>query len=449
MQQLPAEIFERARDEAVEHLRALVRFDTTNPPGNERPAAKYVASVLAAEGIASEVFEPAPGRANLVARLAGSGAKQPLLLTSHLDVVPAEAARWAHEPFGGEVVDGCIWGRGTLDMKGLTAFQLATVIAVKRAGLSLERDIILLALADEEDGQALGSAWMVGNHPELIRAEFAFNEVGGFSTTVGKRRLYLVGMEEKGVCWLRLRARGETGHGAVPTQANAVARVARAVDALSRANLGSHVTPVTRAFLGNVAEAMGRPGSVIVRGLLRDSTRRAALGLMSRMRPEDTPAIRAMLRTTATPTGLSAGVSANVIPATAEATLDCRVLPGTSREAFLGRVRRVTGPDVEVEVISWGAPRSAPMESAAVEAMRTAVANGDTAGRVVPWLNVGYTDAGNLGKLGVTTYGFYPLPLPDGFPFGSLVHGDNERVPVASYQRGFGMFVDAVLGLAG
>lgn len=437
----------QACDDAVACLRALLRFDTTNPPGNERPAVGYIAGVLRQAGIEPRIFEPAPRRANLVARIAGDGTLPPLLLTSHLDTVPADGARWSHPPFAAHEADGFIWGRGAIDMKGMTAFELATLLALKRSGLRLRRDVIFLALADEEDGMTWGSRWMVEHQPDLISAEFALNEVGGFSAMVGRKRIYPVGVAEKGVCWLRLTAKGESGHGALPPSPNAVAVLTAAVDRLAKANLGSHVGPVSQAFIEQLAVVAGKPRSLLLRGLLNRATRETALRLISRLDREQGAAFRAMLHDTVTPTGLRAGDRPNVVPGTAEAILDGRVLPGTAREAFLARVRRVAGPGINVEVLTWGDPTETDINSTVLDAIRSVAARLDPGASVLPWLNAGFTDASQLSRLGIKTFGYYPLLLPPGTRFSTLFHGDDERVPVDGYRFGFRLFLETVLAL--
>ena len=204
------------KQEAVTHLQNLLRINTTNPPGNEIEAVKYLSGVLTKEAIPHQIFEPAPGRASLVARLKGNGSKRPLLLTSHLDVVPAEGKKWERAPFSGDLKDGFIWGRGALDMKQMTVMELMMLLTVKREGLPLSRDLIFAAVADEEAGCKWGSKWLVANKPELIDAEYALNEVGGFSLHIDRHVFYPIGVAEKGFCWFKVTAQGEPGHGSLP-----------------------------------------------------------------------------------------------------------------------------------------------------------------------------------------------------------------------------------------
>jgi acetylornithine deacetylase/succinyl-diaminopimelate desuccinylase-like protein len=233
-----------ARAEAIGFLKDLIRIDTTNPPGNERAAAEWIARLLDREGIPYQLLESEPGRASLVARLQGSGAKPPLLLNAHLDVVPADREHWTHDPFAAVEADGFVWGRGALDMKNMAAMSLETVLLLHREHVALDRDVIFAAVADEEAGSRHGSLFLAEKHPDLVRAAFVLGEVGGHSVTVGATRFYPVQISEKGICWFELTAKGEPGHGSMPHSNNAVVRLARAVAALGGTRLPQHTTPI-------------------------------------------------------------------------------------------------------------------------------------------------------------------------------------------------------------
>ncbi len=429
-------------DDALAHLQALLKLDTTNPPGNEKPAIDYIADRLREVGVEPTLFEPGPGRANLVARLKGDGSGPPLLLTSHVDVVPVEPEKWTRPPFSGEVADGFVWGRGAVDMKGMTAHELAIFRALARAGKDarLGRDVILLALADEENGMTYGSTWMVENEPDAIRAEYALNEVGGMNVDIGDRRLYPVQVAEKGMCWMRIRARGEPGHGSVPLDESAVTRVVAAVERL-RAPLGYRLTDAARAFLVAVAEALGYPKRVAIDLLQSRATAGLALGLLP---AEQRRHFRAMLNDTANPTGLRAGKKTNVIPSEAEATIDGRLLPGTTVEGFLAEVRRRLGPEIEVDVECRAEPTEVPLDTPLFRKIDEVVRRHDQDGRAVPWLTVGFTDGANLQRIGIRPLGFSPCRFPPDVPWGKLVHGHDERVPVEGYRFGTRMLYDVV-----
>ena len=257
---LTNEDLDRMADEVVRHLQALVRIDTSNPPGNERPAAEYIREVFENEGIEGKILESAPGRANIVARLKSeTGEGGPLLLMSHLDVVPADPSEWTHHPFGGEIADGFIWGRGTLDMKGLTAVEMVVMLELKRRGLRLRRDVVFAATADEEMGSTFGMKWLVDNHWELIQAEYAINEGGGVGLNLGDRMVFTCQIAEKGIAWLRLKAKGEPGHGSAPTGKNAVVELSRAVAKLGAAHLPRHRVEAAENFINELARLSSHP----------------------------------------------------------------------------------------------------------------------------------------------------------------------------------------------
>src|SRR5262252_6513568 len=254
----PVDFSEPTR-EAVEHLKRLIRIDTTNPPGNERLAVDYLAGVLDREGVSFDIVESLPGRASLVARIRGNGKKGPLLLNGHLDVVPADAEKWRHDPFAAVEHDGCIWGRGAIDMKNMVAMSLVVLLTLKRTGAALERDVIFAAVADEEAGSRHGARHLVEHRPDLVRAEYVLNEIGGYTLYFGDAVFYPVQVAEKGICWFELSAEGVAGHGSMPRPDNAVVRVARAVEALGRVRLPQHNTAVVETFLRRLAESAPFP----------------------------------------------------------------------------------------------------------------------------------------------------------------------------------------------
>ncbi|MFC1705440.1 M20/M25/M40 family metallo-hydrolase [Planctomycetota bacterium] len=432
-------------DRAVEILQALLRIDTRNPPGNERVAVDYVRGLLTAAGVQSEVFEPAPGRANLVARLKGDeSGGGPLLLSSHLDVVAVERDKWTRDPFGGEIADGCIWGRGAVDMKGLTAFEIETFLGLKRSGARLKRDVILLCLADEEAGMQHGSRFMVENEPDKIRAEYALNEVGGFTVHLGGKRLYPIGTAEKGYCWIEVKAEGEPGHASVPRPQNAVVHLTRAIARTASGSLSYRVHEAARGFIDAAATALGGAQGLLLRGLLHPVSVGSVLRILQLAEPAKASVFRAMLHQTITPTVLAAGEKENVIPSEARAVLDGRFLPGTASADLLREVEGFLGPHVRARIISEGQPSEVPIDGPFYQLLARKLKEHDPAGIPCPWLTVGFTDASNLSRLGTRCYGFYPLKLPPDLNFASIVHGHDERVPLSGYRWGFTVFEDLV-----
>jgi acetylornithine deacetylase/succinyl-diaminopimelate desuccinylase-like protein len=421
-----------AEGEVVELASELIRIDTTNTGDldtttGEREAAEYVAGKLTEVGFEVEVLESgAPGRHNVVCRLAGADpSRGALLVHGHLDVVPADPAEWSVHPFSGAVQDGYVWGRGAVDMKDMVAMTLAVARRFRRDGVVPPRDIVFAFVADEEAGGKYGAQWLVDNRPDLFEGcTEAVGEVGGFSLTLAEdRRVYLIEAAEKGIAWMRLKARGKPGHGSFLHDDNAVTKVAEAV-----ARLGNHrfplvLTDTVRAFVEQMAELTGLefPEDDLEGSL-------AKLGPLARM-------VGATVRDTANPTMLSAGYKANVIPSTAEAVVDCRVLPGRE-EAFLREVDELLGPDVTREWVTHLPSVETPFGGPLTDAMAAALREEDPGARTVPYMLSGGTDAKSFQKLGMQCFGFAPLRLPPDLDFASLFHGIDERVPVDSLTFG-------------
>jgi acetylornithine deacetylase/succinyl-diaminopimelate desuccinylase-like protein len=429
----------RLEEETVEFVRDLIRFESVNTGDlatigdGEARAARYVQDKLAEVGIESEYVESTPGRASLVARLPGSDpARGALVAHAHLDVVPVNADDWTYPPFAAEVhgdpLHGdLLYGRGAVDMKCFAGMLLAVARAFRREGVVPRRDLILAFFADEEAGGVWGARWLVEHRPELFAgATEAVSEVGGFSVPVdGTRRAYLLATAEKGIGRVILRAKGNAGHASRPTADNAVVRLARAVAALGEHRFPVQRTEATDTFLATFAELSGRDltgdGDELERALGR-------LGFVGDI-------TAAGLRNTATPTILTAGYKANVIPGDAYAEVDVRVLPG-SEETFRPEVERLVGDGVTVEWSQWVAPIAAPADAPFVAVLRAAIASDDPDGVVVPYLLPASTDNKHLARLGIAGYGFVPLRVPDGFDAYGLFHAVDERVPLAALRFG-------------
>jgi acetylornithine deacetylase/succinyl-diaminopimelate desuccinylase-like protein len=425
-------------DEVVGFVSELIRFDTSNTgeletTKGEAECARWVAERLEEVGYETEYVEAgAPGRGNVFARLPGADPERgALLIHGHLDVVPAEPADWSVHPFSGAVEDGYVWGRGAVDMKDMVGMTLAVARHLKREGIVPPRDLVFAFLSDEEHGGTYGGQWLVDNRPDLFDGiTEAIGEVGGFSLTVptrdgGERRLYLVETAEKGLSWMRLSARGRAGHGSMVHDDNAVTAVAEAVAKLGRHQFPLVLTESVEQFLTAVAEETGYTFDVTspdLEGAI------AKLGGIARI-------VGATLRDTANPTMLKAGYKANVIPATAEAMIDCRVLPGR-KAAFEREVDELIGPNV---TRSW--ERDLPsvetsFDGDLVDAMNAALLANDPDARTVPYMLSGGTDAKAFARLGIRCFGFAPLRLPPDLDFASLFHGVDERVPVDALEFG-------------
>ncbi len=433
--------WKQLHQEALGHFRALLRLETVNPPGNEGPAARYLSQALEKEGIASQVLEKVPGRANLVARLSSGRTEGPLLLSAHLDVVPVEPDRWSHPPFGAEVADGFIWGRGTVDMKHMAVFNLMTLLLFKRLGIKPMRDLIFAAVADEEAGGDLGAHFLVERHPELIRAEYALNEVGGFTLHSGKRRFYPIQVAEKGVVWLKIRVRGEGGHGSLPHGENAVVKLAPLIQRLNRKFLPRHVHPIAARFIRSLSCGLRFPASWVLRRIMGPGG-----DLLLKILP-DREAARffvAILHNTACPTILEGGQKINVIPGEASLSIDGRILPGMTPEIFLEELKECLGNGYETEVLKQAVGRESPVETPLFRVLKEVVEERDPGSEAIPYLISGFTDALAYEKLGIKTYGFSPIKLPPGLVFSKLPHNHDERIPIDGFLWGLETFFEAV-----
>ncbi|GAB3808164.1 M20/M25/M40 family metallo-hydrolase [Micromonospora zhanjiangensis] len=427
----PASVPGPAPDEVVELCRDLLRIDTTNTGDNatsvgERQAAEYVAGKLDEVGVEARIYESAPGRANVLARITGSDpGRDALLVHGHLDVVPADPDEWSVHPFSGELADGYLWGRGAIDMKDFDAMVLAVVRQWQRTGVRPARDIVLAFTADEEAGSEYGAHFLTRRHAEEFDGcTEAIGEVGGFSYSLdAQRRLYLIETAEKGIDWLRLHARGRPGHGSFVHDDNAVTALAEAVARVGRHRFPVVVTPTVRAFLDHVSELLGieidadDPELAI-----------AKLGPIANI-------VGATIRNTANPTRLAAGYKDNVIPGRATATIDCRSLPGQS-QVLAEQLRELVGPDIEIEYIQRQEAIETTFDGALVDAMSAALRAEDPGAHPVPYMLSGGTDAKAFHTLGIRCFGFAPLRLPADLNFSALFHGIDERVPVDGLEFG-------------
>ncbi|UNB54602.1 M20/M25/M40 family metallo-hydrolase [Mycolicibacterium sp. YH-1] len=434
-----------AVDEVVDLVSTLIQFDTSNTgdpetTNGERDCAHWVAEKLEEVGYRTEYVEGgAPGRGNLVTRLAGSDpTRGALLIHGHLDVVPAEAADWSVHPFSGAVEDGYVWGRGAVDMKNMVGMVIAVARYLKRENIVPPRDLVFAFVADEEAGSKHGAQWLVDHRPDLFDGVTeAIGEVGGFSLTIprrdgGDRRLYLIETAEKSMSWMRLTSRGQPGHGSFTHDHNAVTTVAKAV-----ARLGEHEFPVVLTepvtqLLAAISEETGYgfEGEDLEGAI-------AKLGSISRI-------IGATLRDTANPTMLQAGYKANVVPASAQAIIDCRILPGR-RAAFEATVDELLGPHVTREWITDLPTYETTFDGELVEAMTAALSRADPDARPVPYMLSGGTDAKAFARLGIRCFGFAPLRLPADLDFAALFHGIDERVPISALEFGVEVLLDFVM----
>lgn len=420
---------QQALDEVVTFTSDLIRIDTTNRGGGdcqERPAAEYAAARLAEAGLEPTMLERTKGRTNVVARFEGTDpSADALLVHGHLDVVPAQAAEWSVPPFSGEIRDGVVWGRGAVDMKNMDAMILAVVRAWARHGVRPRRDVVIAFTADEEASAEDGAGFLADRHSELFEGcTEGFSESGAFTVHDGSgRELYPIGAGERGTGWVRLTARGRAGHGSQPNRENAVTRLAAAVTRIGAHEWPLRLTPTVRAALTELAALYGLQADLDdVDGLLKKLGPAAEL-------------VEATVRNSANPTMLDAGYKVNVIPGEAVAYVDGRYLPGTKDE-FRATLDELTGPDVDWEFHHGEVALQSPVDSPTYARMRAAVEEFAPEGHVVPYCMSGGTDAKQFSRLGITGYGFSPLKLPQGYDYGAMFHGVDERVPAEALHFG-------------
>jgi acetylornithine deacetylase/succinyl-diaminopimelate desuccinylase-like protein len=419
--------------EVVEICRDLIRMDTSNygddsGPG-ERKAAEHVAALLDEVGIESELFELQSGRTSVVAQWGGTpGGEDALLVHGHLDVVPAVAEDWEVDPFSGEIRDGYLWGRGAVDMKNFDAMVLSAVRARTRAGEPPDRPIVLCFTADEEAGGMHGARVLVDEHTDhLAHCTEAIGEVGGFSTTIRGQRLYLIEAAEKGMAWLKLTARGRAGHGSMINTDNAVNQLTAAVARIGAYQWPVRLTPAMEVLLATVGEMAGVEATPENAEALV-----AEFGGGARM-------VSAVIRNTCNPTMLRAGYKVNVVPTEATAHVDGRFLPGYEDE-FFDTLAELCGDGIERSTVSHQQPWETPYDGDLVDVMTRSLLAEDPDARVAPYLLSAGTDAKHFRRLGLRSYGFTPLKLPDDLDFAALFHGVDERVPVDSLSFGARVF---------
>jgi acetylornithine deacetylase/succinyl-diaminopimelate desuccinylase-like protein len=439
-------------EDTIRILRDLIRLDTSNPPGNEIIAAEYVAKLLREEaGVEPVVIETAPQRGNVIARLKGNGNAAPILLYSHTDVVPVEREHWTVDPFGGEMRDGMVFGRGALDMKGIGAMQMAVFIAIAKlqaAGtFTLQRDLILAATADEETDTNQGIGILVDKHPDLLRAEYALSEFGGHSMYVSNRTFYPVQTAEKGNVWMRMVAHGRPGHASVPHGDNAVVYLAQAIDKLSKARLPMRITPTARAYIAGLADGIGGGQGIALRAWMDMEALHDVP--VSRLVNDVSLAaeLHAITHNTVVPTGVHGGYKTNVIPSCVDATLDCRTLPGYSPDALLAELRNVLGEQVnhlEFVIDSAGEAIEFPIDTPMFKTISRHLKRHDPQAIPLPYMLTGATDAKHVSRLGTICYGFSPMQLAQGENFFDLVHGHDERVAASALAWGARVLFDVV-----
>ncbi len=407
-------------------LQTLIRFDTTNPPGNEYLAVNWARDILANAGIESMILAKEPNRPNLIARIKGAGTAPPLLLQGHVDVVTTKGQNWDHPPFCGDIIEGCIWGRGALDMKGAVSMMMSAFLQANHDALVLPGDVVLCLLADEEAGGDFGAKYLVEDHPSIFDGvRFALGEAGGFSLRIAGKTFYPIMVAEKQICWTRITIRGPAGHGSLIHRNGAMARLGQILNTLNKKRLPVHITPSVRQMFSDIASALAFPTSNLVRLMLHPLFTDRLIGLLGNSGVLFEP----LFHNTVNATIVQGGNKVNVIPSEITLDLDGRLLPGFSPDQMLSELRTLLGQDIEIEVVRHD-PGPAEPDMGLFDTLGNILKGEDPDGYPIPLVMTGVTDARHFSKLGIQTYGFTPMKLTPDLSFANLVHAANERIPV-------------------
>ncbi len=426
----PTTIYQRP----VALLQDLIRFDTTNPPGDEAACIAYIAELCHSLGISTQTYAKDPARPNLVARLKGEGRAAPLLLYGHVDVVSTANQQWTQPPFSGAIADGMVWGRGALDMKGGVAMMTAAFLRAKAEGLSLPGDVILCILSDEEAGGELGAAYMVEEHAELFAGvKYAIGEFGGFPIYIGGRKFFALQVAEKSICWTKVVFRGPAGHGSVPRRSpeNATYKLAKALEALNTYRLPVHITPAADNMISAIADGLSAEAATPLRRLLDPAQTDAVLDELGEWGRQ----FDAILHNTASPNILRGGDKINVVPGQVEIEIDMRLVPGFDPAAALDELRALIGALGEVELLRHSAGNG-HLDMGLFPTLAEILTEGQAEAQVVPLLISGGTDGRHFSRLNIQSYGFLPMDLPQDFDFLSTVHAADERIPLEALDFG-------------
>jgi acetylornithine deacetylase/succinyl-diaminopimelate desuccinylase-like protein len=442
------ELFREVKEEVTSFLSGLIRMNTTNPPGNETAAARYVAERLEHDGFKCELFESEPGRGSVVTRLKGMNGKASLLLLSHLDVVAANAKEWSVDPFSGEVKDGFVWGRGALDMKGMTAVEVMTLKLLKRNNVKPRGDVILAATADEEKGGEAGAGWLVRNHRDRVYADYVLNEGAGMAMKVDGKNVFTINTAEKGILWFKVKAGGTPGHGSVPGAAdNAILRMNRVVEKLGSYRSRVSIVPTVRQYLNELARSSRfRDLSVLLKSKAKSDYILDKLAKKDKYLAEE---LRARLRMTVTPTIIHGGTKENIIPSECEAVFDCRVLPGQTPKEALTEIKKHlkdAGVDkLSFEIIQANEPSESPLKTSLYELIVHVLKEFEPECGSVPVMLTGGTDSRFFRKMGSVCYGFHPVrPETSYSEMQQTIHGIDERISTENLVFGTSVLYNVI-----
>lgn len=447
---MPTQLLKEVENDVTRFLSGLIRINTTNPPGNETIAAKYLAEHLSREGFKCKLLESEPERGSVITRLKGTGEKPSLLLLSHLDVVAANAKEWSVDPFGGVVKDGFVWGRGALDMKGMTAMEVMVMKLLKRNGVKLKGDVILAATADEEQGGLSGAAYLLRNYPEKIFAPYVLNEGGGLAISTQKRNVFTVQTAEKGILWFKVKARGTPGHGSMPNVAdNAIMRMNKVIEKLGNYRSQVSLVPTVKGFLAEIAREDIVLQEPFARLLGNPEISDQVLDELAKTAPQLAEEVRPRLRMTITPTIIRGGVKENIIPSECETVFDCRTLPGQTSAQAIGLIKalldEIDSEKIVFESLQVQEPSESKAETPLYDAIAAVLREFEPNCGVTPMLATGGTDSRFFRRKGSVCYGFQPMnPEESSGKVVKREHGIDERISIENLVFGTSVLYETV-----
>ncbi|MCW3997264.1 MAG: M20/M25/M40 family metallo-hydrolase [Candidatus Bathyarchaeota archaeon] len=447
---MPTRLFDEVKNEITTILSNLIRINTTNPPGNELEAANYLKNVLSSEGFDCEIIKSAPKRANIITRMKGTGKKPSLLLLSHLDVVAANEKQWSINPFGGLIKDGYVWGRGALDMKGMTTIEIMVYILLKRNDVQLKGDLILAATADEEKGGINGAKYLMENYREKISADYVINEGGGHGITIQNRTIFTIQNAEKGIIWFKVKTKGIPGHASMPDKnTNAIILMNKVIEKLTNYNPQTILPTSLRMFLEKLAinnpQLIKSFSDIIANPPQSD----LILNKLAEHYPDLVTEIRPRVKTTITPTIIKGGLKENVLPSECETTFDCRILPGQSSERTLEIIKTllkdIDSKNIEIEILQIQEPTVSKVDTKFYDTIVSVLKDFKPGCGVTPLLMTGGTDSRFFRRIGSICYGFQPRLLEKSSPrIITREHGIDERISIRNLVFGTSVLYEVV-----
>lgn len=419
-------------DLGVNLLQKLIAFNTTNPPGMERECILFLESIFKSEGFKTQIIGKNDHRLNLYVRYEGKGEAPPFMMYGHVDVVTADNQKWDHDPFAGEISDGCIWGRGALDMKGAVVMMAMALIKMKRKGIKPSGDIILMIVCDEENGGIQGAKYVCEEYAELFKnVKYAIGEIGGFNMYFGGKKVYPIMVGEKQKCMVRMTFKGDGGHGSMPVRGGSMGQLGYVLQRLDKKYMPCHVVPQVKVMLSELAAASKAPYKIIFKSLMNPCTSNQTLKLLKGKGRFFEP----LLHNTATPTIVRGGEKINVVPENITLEFDGRILPGYGPDNLKDEMKTLLGKEVDTEIINFvkGPDR---LDMGLYRFLGDILKQKDREGTPIPFVVSGVTDARHFSKLDIQTYGFTPMCFENGVDYTKLIHSANERIPLKALEFG-------------